>query len=90
MNIDALKANRQLILAVAYGFAIGLSVGILLEASGALVALDRRLGQRKGVTEDPSRAAESLSGLRTDGGWVEEPDHELVAEAEAPRGAVAA
>lgn len=37
--------TRQLALAVAYGFVLGLAVGVVLEASGALAALDRGAGR---------------------------------------------
>ena len=89
--------DKRLVMTLAYGFALGLAVGVLLEASGALEALDRLVGGRRVRPEAPE-AAEGVSEPRPDwvdeagdpwtenprdeAAWTDVPDHELVAEAE--------
>ena len=50
-----MKVDRQIVIAVAYGFAIGLAVGIVLESSGVLQGLDR-LVARHVQRQDPEPA----------------------------------
>lgn len=88
MNIEALKANKQLILAVTYGFAIGLSAGVLLEASGALAGLDGLIARRtapkappeaKEVAPEPAEEKTWVDEPRAT--WADHPNHEPVPEA---------